>query len=86
MKTYEINFEAGESKNGTYGVNFMICLADPDLYAEIAVPEECSEDYGYFNLKDEIIRLASEKGISADQLSFWYDGQEDHLAQDARVI
>ena len=80
----KINFEAGESRDGK-GINFMVCLSDPDLYAEIAVPENGSEDYGYTNLKNDILRIATEKGISADQLSFWYDGQEQYLSDDAYI-
>ena len=59
----KINFESGTSRHGNYGVNLMVCLDDRDLYAEIAVPDGASEDYGYFDLWDEILRIAAEKGI-----------------------
>ena len=84
-KMYEITFEAGTSRHGSCGVNLMICPDDHDLYAEIAVPEDASDDYGYFNLKEEIIRKATAKGIPASQLVFWYDGMELYLEEDARV-
>lgn len=81
-KTMTINFEAGEGRDITGGVNYMICLDNPDLYAEIAVPEGASEDYGYFALKQMIMNKAQELGIDS-HLEFWYDGQEDSLEPDS---
>lgn len=81
-KTMKINFEAGTSRHGNESVNFMICLDDPRLYAEIIVPDGASEDFGYFPLRAEIIRQAQENGITSP-LEFWYDGQENFLAPDA---
>lgn len=82
---YEISFEAGESRHGDYGVNFMLAMPGKEFYAECAVPEGADEDFGYMALKAEIIRQAVEQGIAPEQLTFWYDGQEEHLSDDARV-
>ena len=84
-KQLEINFEAGESRYGDYGVNFMISMPGKELYAECRWPEGTKDDYGYMALKAEIIRQAKEQGIAPEQLKFWYDGQEDYLSADARV-
>lgn len=78
-----IQFEAGTNANG-HGINYLICMEDKDLYAEIEVPEGASDDFGYFVLKREIVAKAAEKGI--EDLEFWYDGQEDKLAPDADGI
>lgn len=83
-KAMTINFEAGEGRDITGGVNYMISLDNPDLYAEIAVPEGASEDYGYFALKQMILDKAQELGINS-HLEFWYDGQEDKLEPDSRA-
>ena len=52
---YEVNFEAGTGRFGPEPVNFMVCIGH-HLYAEIVVPDGASDDYGYLNLKDEIIK------------------------------
>ena len=86
MKRIFIQFEAGESRYTESGaVNFMIAQpdSDVDLYAEIAVPDGVSDDYGYLSLKSAILEQANDMGIPADALEFWYDGQEDHLEPDA---
>lgn len=80
----EIQFEAGTDASGR-DINYLICLDDRDLYAEIPVPQGASEDYGYLTLKEEILRIAAEKGVDAADLRFWYDGQEQSLAPDARA-
>ena len=81
---YEVNFEAGTGRFGPEPVNFMVCIGH-HLYAEIVVPDGASDDYGYLNLKDEIIKQAAADGIPEKDLKFWYDGQEQFLAQDACV-
>lgn len=69
---------------------------DMILYAETTLPEDIideygertspvSEDYGYMALKAAIIALAKDHGIDPDSLSFWYDGQEQHLSDDAHA-
>lgn len=83
--TIRIQFETGTSREGDYGVNYLIAApsSGEDLYAEIRVPDGASDDFGYLALKQEIIRQAAESGIPADRLAFQYDGQEDRLSPDA---
>lgn len=51
------------------------------VMATVEVPEGASEDYGYIALKKAILEaLTPSEKISA---SFWYDGQEANLADDA---
>lgn len=78
----KIQFEAGTSLHGDYGVNFLMS-DNVVLYAEIAVPDGASDDYGYLTLKDAILQQAAAAGIPADSLEFWYDGQEQYLEADA---
>lgn len=81
-----VQFEAGTSRHGDYGVNYLISKApEATLYAECAVPEGASDDYGYFALKEAILKQAKEAGLPLDNLSFWYDGQEEHLEPDAHA-
>lgn len=75
-----IQFEAGTSRHGDYGVNFMTS-EDRSLYAEVKVPEGASDDYGYIALKNEIARQAEAQGITG--ITYWYDGQEQYLESDA---
>lgn len=74
MKKYEVMFQGGE---GDYGkaVNFMLSqIDDTRLYAEVELPEgDVPEDYGYDELKAEILEQAKAEGIPTDQLAFWYD-------------
>lgn len=85
MEKIEIGFQAGEGRDIHGGVNYMI-NNDYDLYAEIAVPDEpVDEEYGYFALKEAIIKQAAEKGIEKERLAFWYDGQEQYLSKAANV-
>lgn len=78
----EIQFEAGESRNGNYGVNFLIST-DGTIYAECRVPEDCSDDYGYTTMRQAIIDEWESHGRDPSELKFWYDGQGDVLAADA---
>ena len=81
----KIQFEAGTSVHGDYGVNFLFSPdKDRTLYAECPVADGCSDDYGYMALKADIIAQAAEKGIT-EPLEFWYDGQEQYLEDDARA-
>jgi len=79
----KIGFYAGESRYKKGIVNYLISLRhiEPELYAEIIVPEECfddegefidsdAENYGYEELKAEIIEQAIEEGIKPEQLEF----------------
>ena len=79
-----IQFEGGD------GVNVMLSLDagnprpwERTFYAECDLPEDASEDYGYFALKAEILRQAAAQGVPAERLAFTYDGQEEMLAADA---
>lgn len=78
-----VQFESGEGRDIQGAVNYLICPDIPELYAEIAVPDGASDDYGYLTLKARILGQAEDAGISAETLTFWYDGQEDKLAEDA---
>lgn len=73
-----VSFEAGEGRHFTGGVNYMRSQ-DGRIYAEIAVPDGASEDYGYLTMKNAITAAYH------DPLIFWYDGQEENLAADADV-
>lgn len=84
VKKYDFSFEAGQGLHVSGCVNYMCCPdLHPDIYAEIEVPDDASEDYGYLFLKQEIIKQAAAAGIDRSQLSFWYDGQESSLFPDA---
>lgn len=52
---------------------------DGTIRATVRVPEGASEDYGYLAMRQAI--LAAWNGT--EELSFWYDGQEELLASDA---
>ena len=81
----KVNYQAGESRHGNYGVDFMICTVhtgdeDIELYAEMVNPTwddktQQFEDEAatYDDLKAEIIRQAAEHGIAATALKFYYD-------------
>ena len=75
-----ISFNAGENGNYFFGES-----EDVKIFAEIEVPEDASEDYGYIDLKEAVIAKLTELGISLDEISFQYDGQEKYLAEDART-
>ena len=80
MKIEKIQFEAGTGKHFD-GVNLLRGEADGySIYAEVKVPEGASEDYGYIAMKKAILEKLPE--LKAD---FWYDGQEQFLAEDADV-
>lgn len=79
----KIGFYAGESRYKKGIVNYLISLRhiEPELYAEIIVPEECfddegefidsdAENYGYEELKAEIIEQAKAHGIDVNRLEF----------------
>lgn len=79
-----IQFKGGEGCIFNGGVNFMMS-DDGKFYAETPIIDESvEENYGYFSLKNAIVDLAKQNGISPDRLIFWYDGQEDYLSKDAR--
>lgn len=74
MSKYEVSFLGGESRNSSEAVNYMIADVDGvELYSEIVLPDDEDEDYGYDELKGEILQQAQDAGIAADDLKFWYD-------------
>lgn len=81
----KIQFAAGTSRHGDYGVNYLIEVPFTlGLYAEIPVPDGASDDYGYFTLKQEILRQAAAHSITPAEIDFWYDAaSEAHLEPDA---
>lgn len=74
----KFQFESGEGRHFAGAVNYLIST-DRSVYAECSVPNGASEDYGYIALKNAI--LGNYQG--AEELSFWYDGQEQFLSADA---
>lgn len=72
---YEISFEGGEGRYTTKAVNYMMAEVNGvELYAEVVLPDEdVADDYGYEELKAEILEQAAENNIPADTLHFWYD-------------
>ena len=80
----KIQFESGTGIYFNAGVNYMTGENDDvSIYAEIAVPENTTEDFGYVTMKNAIITAADKAGIDISGFTFWYDGQEQHLAPDA---
>lgn len=76
----KVQFEAGTGRHFD-NVNFMIGTVDGiEIYAEVEIPEGASEDYGYLTMKKAILEKLPE--LKAD---FWYDGQEQYLAEDAEA-
>ena len=71
----QFQFEASPEGNILWAEN-----DDVRIKAVVEVPEGASEDYGYLAMKREIKKVLEEKGLTA---SFWYDGQEQYLAEDA---
>lgn len=62
MKMY---FYGGEGRHFPGGVNYLISN-DHSIYAEVAVPEGASEDYGYLDMKGAILHELEKKGIALD--------------------
>lgn len=78
----EMQFFGGEGRRFK-SVNYMICKdGDVSIYAEVEVPENASEDYGYLTMKDEIIRRLPED--VAKSIVWFYDN-DDCLEDDARA-
>ena len=78
----EMQFFGGEGRRFK-SVNYMICKdGDVSIYAEVEVPENASEDYGYLTMKDEILRRLPED--VANSIVWFYDN-DDCLEDDARA-
>ena len=73
-KKISIGFWGGESrKNPGSGCNYMIAHTEDgtELYAEVLVDNTIEDDeYGYEELKVEIIRQAKTNGIDSECLDF----------------
>ena len=78
MKKTMIQFEAGEGRHFSGGVN-LLRSTDGAIYAECPVPEDASDDYGYLTLAAAI----RSSGADLSAYEFWYDGQEGSLEADA---
>ena len=76
----EIMIEAGTGRQFDGEVNYML-TADRKVYAEVEVPENASEDYGYMAMKNAI----AEAYTGTEPLEFWYDGCENRLNPDAYI-
>lgn len=73
MKKYEVEYSAGEARNGNESVDYMLVeINDVELYAE-AAPDPEDETGTYEELKAEIIRQAEKNGIDVEALRFLYD-------------
>lgn len=72
MKKY-VDYKAGDSRmNPGTSVDYMLVVVDDvELYAEAVAQDD--ESATYDELKASIIEQASECGIDADTLKFWYD-------------
>lgn len=70
-----VEFNGGQGRKINAAVNYMLAEADGiELYAEMEIPEDANPDeYGYDELKDEIIAQAKENDIDESLLKFWWD-------------
>lgn len=77
-KKMMVQFEAGNGVNYLKGES-----KDLSVYAECEVPEDASDDYGYITMRDAILEKLTED--EKKTITFWYDGQEQYLAEDAKA-
>lgn len=70
-----VEFNGGQGRKTDAAVNYMFAEIDGvELYAEMEIPEDANPDeYGYDELKDEIIAQAKENDIDESLLKFWWD-------------
>ena len=70
-----VEFNGGQGRKTDTAVNYMLAEVDGiELYAEMEIPEDANPDeYGYHELKDEIIAQAKENDIDTSLLKFWWD-------------
>lgn len=70
-----VEFNGGQGRKTDAAVNYMLTEIDGvELYAEMEIPEGANPDeYGYDELKDEIIAQAKENDIDTSLLKFWWD-------------
>ena len=70
-----VEFNGGQGRKTDAAVNYMLAEIDGvELYAEMEILEDANPDeYGYDELKDEIIAQAKENDIDESLLKFWWD-------------
>ena len=70
-----VEFNGGQGRKTDAAVNYMLAEIDGvELYAEMEIPEDANPDeYGYDELKDEIIAQAKENDIDESLLKFLWD-------------
>ena len=86
-----MQFEKGDGAHFSgETVNYLINVNEIDrykIYAECPVPDEASDDYGYLTMKNAIVNYFKRENVLLPEpkFRFWYDGQEDKLAEDANA-
>ena len=84
-----IQFAAGEGIHFSGPVNYLIDTeaigGRYSIYAECLWPDGTQEDYGYITLKKAILDEMEKRNLKTDDFSFWYDGQEQFLSDDANA-
>ena len=71
MATYKVDFFQGEGRHFPGFVNYLLSQDGGSIYAEIAVPDDASEDYGYLAMKKAILA-----GVPAGTtVDWWYDAK-----------
>lgn len=70
-----VEFNGGQGRKTDAAVNYMLAEIDGvELYAEMEIPEDANPDeYGYDELKDEIIAQVKENKIDTSLLKFWWN-------------
>ena len=70
-----VEFNGGQGRKTDTAVNYMPAEIDGvELYAEMEIPEDANPDeYGYDELKGEIIAQAKENKIDTSLLKFWWN-------------
>lgn len=71
----KVKFNGGEGRQSCEVVNYMLANVDGvELYAEIEIPDGVDPDeYGYDELKEEILSQAEKNDIPEWKLKFWWD-------------
>lgn len=77
-KHLKLQFEAGDGVNYLKGDSKYL-----SIYAECKVPADASEDFGYITMKNAVLSMLTEE--ETEVVSFWYDGQEKNLSEDAKA-
>lgn len=71
----KVEFNGGECRQSCEAVNYMLANVDGvELYAEVEIPDgKYPDEYGYDELKEEILSQAKENNIPEWKLKFWWD-------------